>query len=852
MPLLPSLGPLPYTLLPSPRPLPPTRHVGASRLHNLHLSLIVAVALTMAASQHPQAAVEAPVQRIAGADCYATTAAVSAALFAPGVDVAYLVTGENFPDLLAAAPAAVGASAPILLVKRDSIPPATAVELARLVPDQIVIVGGEGSVSSGVAGTLHAYARGTVIRIAGSDRYATAAQLSATEHAPGAEVVYLATGENFPDGLTAGVLAGAQHAPLLLAGRSALPTATATELRRLQPGTVRIVGGAGSVSDTVAAQIEAAAGAPVERIAGPDRYSTAAMVSAAGFPAGAPRAVLANGDGYCPAALMLAGARHAPLLLVPANGLPAAVAAELKRLGSTQVTVVGGPSVVSEGTLIRVAAIIRQPDPGPSATPSPTPSATATARRTPSAEPTPILIVMPTATPLPTPIPTVMPTATPLPTPTYSATPNTFHVAMTGQDSNPGTAAAPWRTPQKAADSASAGATVLIHSGTYPPFVVSRSGTAGAPLTFTGAPGEAAPVVAGNTTTVNTIRITAARYVTISGLIVQGADANSKSAGIRIEQVASSIVLSGNLIRNNRGRGIELFNANSVTISGNEITKNAKGIHVGLSTGSVVIANNRIHHNDRVEVGTLGDHGGVGVGFNHTTGGVVATGNLIWGNRAPSSDYGFDGGAFEIYGASNVRIEGNTVWDNRNTLETGTNDIGCVNNVFARNLAYGAAAVDRTVGMVLRCAEGMLVANNTFYHLDDFVFVLNAAAGPTGSSIEGLRILNNIAVMEIGARIYGIDSAMPASVVIDCNLVTSGGIIADVQGQRARDLATFRSWTGYEKTGLSADPRFVKPTALDFRLTAGSPAIDRGRVIPGVSASYWGAAPDLGRVESGP
>ena len=44
----------------------------------------------------------------------------------------------------------------------------------------------------------------------------------------------------------------------------------------------------------------------------------------------------------------------------------------------------------------------------------------------------------------------------------------------------------------------------------------------------------------------------------------------------------------------------------------------------------------------------------------------------------------------------------------------------CDGNTFTRNLNYGATTEDRTVGMVLRCASNMLVANNTFAGIQYF------------------------------------------------------------------------------------------------------------------------------------
>lgn len=196
------------------------------------------------------------VTRLYGADRYATAAAISRATFPSGAGVVYLATGANYPDALAAGAAAARANAPILLTSTSSLPGATAAELSRLHPSQIIVMGGTGAVSDGVVGQLGAYAA-SVQRIAGADRYTTAVALSAaTFAADSVSNVYVATGASYPDGLAAGPVAGANGAPLLLVGNS-LPASVAAELRRLDPANVLIIGGTGVVSDTVRSQIRA-------------------------------------------------------------------------------------------------------------------------------------------------------------------------------------------------------------------------------------------------------------------------------------------------------------------------------------------------------------------------------------------------------------------------------------------------------------------------------------------------------------------------------------------------------------------------------------------------------------------
>ena len=236
-----------------------------------------------------QLAAFAAVSRIAGSDRYATSAAISATTFAPGVPVVFIATGSNFPDALSAGPAASAAGGPVLLVRSNAVPAVIAAELRRLAPARIVVLGGPSVVSAGVEATLATYA--PVTRIAGPDRYATSARISASAFWPGVGALYIATGGNFPDALSAGPTA--LGGPILLASRDSLPDIVATEIARLKPGRIFILGGPAVVSDTVASRL--ATYAPVTRLAGSDRYRTSAVISASAFDAGVPIAFIATG-----------------------------------------------------------------------------------------------------------------------------------------------------------------------------------------------------------------------------------------------------------------------------------------------------------------------------------------------------------------------------------------------------------------------------------------------------------------------------------------------------------------------------------------------------------------------------
>lgn len=186
------------------------------------------------------------VTRIFGANRYATAAAISSAYYAPGVPAAFIASGTGFADALAGAPAAALRDSPLLLVKQGSIPNETQVELNRLQPQQIYVLGGGGSISSAVGTALGAYTTGPVTRLAGADRYATSAAIVRAfwDKSP----AYVATGVTFADALGGGAIAGKAGVPLLLVAGTSVPLYTGQEVLRLGANRLTVIGGTGAVS----------------------------------------------------------------------------------------------------------------------------------------------------------------------------------------------------------------------------------------------------------------------------------------------------------------------------------------------------------------------------------------------------------------------------------------------------------------------------------------------------------------------------------------------------------------------------------------------------------------------------
>ncbi len=202
---------------------------------------------------------------------------------------------------------------------------------------------------------------GTVTRIGGANRYDTAAKVSAATFKPGIDVVYVATGTNFPDALAGGPAAAYQGGALLLVTPTAIPAPTATELTRLAPKRIVVLGGVGAISTSVEVGLRmftsSHLASSVTRVSGASRYDTAAKVSAAVFPTGVPVVFVATGANFPdalgggPAAALTDG----PLLLVSLTSIPAATQAELTRLKPEFIVVLGGTGVIS--TTVRGALV---------------------------------------------------------------------------------------------------------------------------------------------------------------------------------------------------------------------------------------------------------------------------------------------------------------------------------------------------------------------------------------------------------------------------------------------------------------------------------------------------------------
>jgi putative cell wall-binding protein len=294
------------------------------------------------------------VDRLFGADRYATAVAISQFAFADGFSapVVYIADGANYPDALAAGPAAIKQGGVLLLTKSTALPAVTAAELKRLKPARVVIAGGTGAVSNAVKTAVQkAVPAAKVVRLGGATRYETGELIVRDAFKPGEQnVAIVATGRNYPDALAAGPAAGYMGAPVILTDGTAKTLSAATQklLSDLKAKQVVIVGGTGAVSAGIENRLVSLYGDDTFRFSGASRYDTAAAINANIF---GPTDVsfLASGTNF-PDALAgapLAGAMGSALFLTSPQCLTAPADSGITALRSNGIILLGGTGALS-------------------------------------------------------------------------------------------------------------------------------------------------------------------------------------------------------------------------------------------------------------------------------------------------------------------------------------------------------------------------------------------------------------------------------------------------------------------------------------------------------------------------
>ncbi|GAB4279770.1 MAG: hypothetical protein Kow0056_13380 [Coriobacteriia bacterium] len=273
---------------------------------------------------------EADSERYAGTDRYDTACKAVRDAFDYSYHVV-IASGENFPDALSASGLAGAYDAPLLLVRKDSVPSVVMNTIRDLGAGHAFVVGGPNAVSNDVVTALQNEGL-TVHRKWGSDRYETSAEVARQINDAGdVDTAFFARGDTYPDALAVGPMAFTSGQPVLLVAPDWLPDDIAEVIDDVGITTGYVCGGEGAVSAATKQAIDdaliAEGGSASTRWWGHDRYETAAEIAKKGVEAGFTTweyVGLATGENY-PDALsggVATGAHDGVLLLTRSSLLP--------------------------------------------------------------------------------------------------------------------------------------------------------------------------------------------------------------------------------------------------------------------------------------------------------------------------------------------------------------------------------------------------------------------------------------------------------------------------------------------------------------------------------------------------
>ena len=390
----------------------------------------------------------------------------------------------------------------------------------------------------------------------------------------------------------------------------------------------------------------------------------------------------------------------------------------------------------------------------------------------------------------------------------------TYYVSITGNDANLGTQTQPWKTIQRANNILIAGDTLYIRGGTYDiqtqdnHIAPANSGTATNYITYKNYPGENV-IIQGHYPTVGDwfdgILIDGKSYIVIDGFTIRGFH-----AGVKCQAPGHHIVVRNNILEFNSEEGFSAVNASAgttqqscdyLTVENNVMRSNgyrydtglpATGKYEGWGSGISInahenpyvfdtdfsyfhsyIRRNKIYHNFD---GTGGNY--TPGASNHTDGnGIILD---MTGNMGP------------------LLIENNVIFDNGGT---------CIH-------AYGSQ-------------NAWIVGNTCYQNQTDTLFAVSSsiraeiAAFPLSSPYvqsNDIHVINNI-VYARPDRQMNFFTEIPAGGLEVANNLWFGGLSRPV-------------YTVFGTNPIQSDPLFVNPSAdpavASFRLSASSPAMDKG------------------------
>ena len=199
--------------------------------------------------------------------------------------------------------------------------------------------------------------------MSGSDRYETSTKISKTGWTSGAKNVVIVNGneKNIVDGLSATPFASIKNAPVLLSNNGKLPSSTISELKRLNPTNVYVIGGTTSMPESVVKSIKNNTKATVTRIGGKSRYETSlAIAKQIDKIADVNKVHISSGTGEVDALSIasVAGRDKAPILLTNVNKVDTNTYNFIKSENVKNAYFIGGEKKISNSVIKQIDKVV--------------------------------------------------------------------------------------------------------------------------------------------------------------------------------------------------------------------------------------------------------------------------------------------------------------------------------------------------------------------------------------------------------------------------------------------------------------------------------------------------------------
>lgn len=372
----------------------------------------------------------------------------------------------------------------------------------------------------------------------------------------------------------------------------------------------------------------------------------------------------------------------------------------------------------------------------------------------------------------------------------------TYHVAINGSDSNPGTLNQPFKSFKKGVSLLQPGDTLYIRGGVYTEQIdlqkPNKSGTVGNYITIAGYRGETVTL----------------EYTELS----EGGYGPIKARGNRGYLIFENLVLDGKNGADKSGWSIRDGNHHFILRNLEIMHFRVSGLYI--SANDIQVINCSIH--DQISETGLPGHRYYGIYFHDGNNGLIE-GNDIYNNP---------GGGIQAYPGTinNLVIRNNKIHDNNSTIHS-------------------------PIGGIVISGSGYAVANVSVYNN----LLYNNGSSPLsglspgiridGPNTTGTKVWNNTVYKNKG---YGLSISQANKTVVQNNIVYE-----NVDG------ALFDSGTDTILShNLTTDPKLLRSGTSDFRLQPRSPAIDAGTPLSQVSTDFrnvlrpQGKTHDIGAYEA--